>query len=48
MGFLPGTIEPLFNYKSDADEGLTIGYQEQFSTLLSGRYGIGLFPLTEA
>ena len=48
MGYLPCTIEPLFNYKADAGERLTIGYQDQFATFPTGRYIIGLFPLSEA
>ena len=48
LRFLPSTIEPLFNYKSDAGERLTIGYRDQFATLLSGKYSIGIFPLSEA
>ena len=48
LGFLPNTIKPLFNFKSEAGERLTIGYQDQFATLLSGNYSIGLFPLSEA
>jgi len=47
-GFLPSTIEPLFTYKSDANERLTIGYLDQFATILPGRYHIGLFPISEA
>ena len=48
MGFLPSSIEPLFKFKSDADERLTIGHLGQFATLLPGTYNIGLFPVNEA
>ena len=48
LGFLPPSIEPLFKFKSDAGERLTIGHLDQFATLLPGRYNIGLFPLNEA
>ena len=47
-GFLPPTVEPLFVYKSDTDERRTIGYLDQFATILPGRYHIGLFPISEA
>ena len=47
-GYLPQTIEPLFLYKSDADERLTIGYQNQFATQLPGNYKIGIRPINEA
>ena len=42
-GYLPQTIEPLFHFKSDADERLTNGYQNQFATELPGHCKIGLF-----
>ena len=48
MRFLPDTIEPLFKFKSDADERLTTGYLDKFASLLQGNYSIGLFPLNEA
>ena len=41
-------IEPLFIYKSEADERQTIGYLDQFATQIPGRFKIGLFPTTEA
>ena len=47
-GFLPTTIEPLFTFKSDANERLTIGYLDHFATQLPGSYNIGLFPINEA
>ena len=48
LGFLPDTIEPLFKFKSDADERLTTGYKDQFASLLQGKYSTGLFPLNKA
>ena len=47
-GFLPPTIEPLFTYKSDANERLTKGHQDHFAAQLQGNYNIGLFPINEA
>ena len=47
-GYLQPSIEPLFSYKSDANERLTNGHLDQFATFLPGRFNIGLFPLNEA
>ena len=47
-GFLPTSIEPLFQFKSDAGERLTICHLDQFATILPGRYKTGLFPVNEA
>ena len=47
-GFLPPTVEPLFIYKSDANERLTIGHLDHFAAQLPGKYNIGLFPINEA
>ena len=48
LSFLPPTVEPLFKYKSDADERLTIGHQDQFATQLPCNYITGIFPINEA
>ena len=47
-GFLPSTVEPLLQYKSDANERLTIGHLDHFATQLPGNYKKGLFPINEA
>ena len=47
-GFLPPTVEPLFQFKSDANERLTIGHLDHFAMQLPGNYNIGLFPINEA
>ena len=47
-GFLPATVEPLFIYKSEANERLTIGHLDHFAAQLPGKYNIGLFPINEA
>ena len=48
LGYLPPSVEPLFQYKLDTNKRLTIGHLDHFATLLPGNYNIGLFPVNEA